>query len=140
MDTPDDWSLGRLLSTAARMVEREWNAWLADHDLTHAGFLALHGLGQGPLPQRELAAASRVEEQTMARVVDRLERTGHVTRTRDPRDRRRVLVERTSLGATTYAAVQGADVAEELVRGPLEDTERFRAELVRLVAALGADG
>ena len=63
-----------------------------------------------------------------------------MTRTRDPRDRRRVLVERTTLGATTYAAVQSADVAEELVRGPLEDTERFRAELVRLVAALGADG
>jgi|SRR6478735_2201111 len=137
MDAPDDWSLGRLLSTAARMVEREWNAWLADHDLTHAGFLALHSLAQGPLPQRQLAAASRVEEQTMARVVDRLQRTGHVTRTRDPRDRRRVLVERTPLGATTYAAVQRADVAENLVRGPLEDSERFRAELVRLVRGLG---
>jgi len=39
------------------MVEHDWNAWLAGHDLTHAGFLALHGLASGPLPQRELAAA-----------------------------------------------------------------------------------
>lgn len=140
MDAPDDWSLGRLLSTAARMVEREWNAWLADHDLTHAGFLALHGLSHGPLPQRELAAASRVEEQTMARVVDRLERTGHVTRTRDPRDRRRMLVEQTPFGAETYAAVQRAGVADELVRAAVDDPERLRAELVRLVTTLGQRG
>ncbi|QIM21871.1 MarR family transcriptional regulator [Phycicoccus sp. HDW14] len=136
MTTPhEDWSLGRLLSTAARMVEHDWNAWLAGHDLTHAGFLALHGLASGPLPQRELAAASHVEEQTMARIVDRLERTGHVTRRRDPRDRRRVLVERTDLGASAHAAVQASGVADRLVEGPLADAAAFRAELVRLVAA-----
>lgn len=139
MDAFDDWSLGRLLSTAARLVERDWNAWLAQHDLTHAGLLALHGLEQGPLPQRELAAASRVEEQTMARVVDRLERTGHVTRTRDSRDRRRVLVARTDLGSETYAEVQRSRVSDDVVREPLEDADRFRAELVRLLSALGAD-
>lgn len=137
---PEDWSLGRLLSTAARMVEHEWNGWLADHDLTHAGFLALHTLGGGPLTQRELAAGSRVEEQTMGRVVDRLERTGHVTRRRDPRDRRRLIVERTALGASAHAAVQASGVADHLVEDPLVDPERFRAELVRLVRTLGPAG
>ena len=44
-----DWSLGRLLSTAARLVEHDWNHWLARHDLTHAGFLALHTLGPDAL-------------------------------------------------------------------------------------------
>ena len=80
MNVPDaaDWSLGRLLSTAARMIEHDWNAWLATHDLTHAGLLALHALEDGPLTQRKLAAASRVEEQTMSRVVARLERAGYV--------------------------------------------------------------
>ena len=139
MDAFDDWSLGRLLSTASRMVERDWNAWLSQHDLTHAGLLALHGLRDGPLPQRELAAASRVEEQTMARVVDRLERTGHVTRTRDRTDRRRVLVERTALGSRTYDAVQRSHVADDLVSAPLADPDGFRAELVRLVRARAAD-
>ena len=46
--------------------------WLATHDLTHAGLLALHALQAGPLTQRQLAAANRVEEQTMSRVVARL--------------------------------------------------------------------
>ena len=51
VNAPDaaDWSLGRLLSTAARLIEHDWNAWLATHDLTHAGLLALHGLEGGPL-------------------------------------------------------------------------------------------
>jgi MarR family transcriptional regulator, organic hydroperoxide resistance regulator len=65
----DDWSLGRLLSTAARLIEHDWNDWLAKHDLTHAGLLALQALQGGPLTQRQLAAANRVEEQTMSRVV-----------------------------------------------------------------------
>ena len=80
---PADWSLGRLLSTAARLVEHDWNAWLAERGLTHAGLLALHALDEGPLTQRRLAAASRVEEQTMSRVLDRLERTGHVAEAGD---------------------------------------------------------
>lgn len=75
----------------------------------------------------------------MARVVDRLERTGHVTRTRDTRDRRRVLVARTALGSETYAEVQRSRVSDDLVRSPLVDPAAFRAELVRLVGALGAD-
>src|SRR6187551_1077936 len=68
VNVPDteDWSLGRLLSTAARLIEHDWNALLTTHDLTHAGLLALHALQAGPLTQRKLAAASRVEEQTMS--------------------------------------------------------------------------
>ena len=53
-------------------------------DMTHAGLLALHALRSGPRAQRELAAASMVEEQTMSKVLDRLERAGYVTRERDP--------------------------------------------------------
>ncbi len=135
----EDWPSGRLLSTAARLVEHRWNAWLAQHDLTHAGFLTLHALGAGPRTQRQLAAASQVEEQTMGRVVDRLVRTGHVTRRRDESDRRRVLVERTERGDRAWAAVQSSDVADRLVEDALEDPVRFRAELVRLVDALGRE-
>lgn len=131
-----DWSLGRLLSTAARLVERDWNGWLARYDLTHAGFLALHGLADGPHAQRDLATASQVEEQTMSRVIDRLERTGHVTRQRDPSDRRRMLVIATSLGERTYRAVRDAAVADRLVADALDDPERFRAELTRVIEHL----
>ena len=133
---PQDWSLGRLLSVAARQVEHEWNAWLAQHDLTHAGFLTLHALDAGPRTQRQLASLSRVEEQTMSRVVERLARTGHVTRERDPRDRRRVVIGRTAYGDRAFAEVQAHGVADELVARHLADPDAFRAELVRLVNAI----
>jgi DNA-binding MarR family transcriptional regulator len=132
---PESWSLGRLLSVAARQVEHEWNAWLAEHDLTHAGLLVLHALDAGPLTQRQLATASRVEEQTMSRVVDRLARTGHVTRERDPQDRRRLVIRRTAYGDRGFAEIQTSRVADDLVARQLDDPDAFRRELIRLVGA-----
>lgn len=133
---PSTWSLGRQLSTAARLVEREWNDWLAGHDLTHAGLLALHALEGGPLTQRQLAIASRVEEQTMSRVLDRLERTGHVERRRDTVDRRRLVVSLTPSGRDVLGQIRAADIADVLVAEHLQDPAGFRAELVRLVSGV----
>jgi len=133
---PADWSLGRLLSTAARLVEHDWNAWLAERGLTHAGLLALHALDEGPLTQRRLAAASRVEEQTMSRVLDRLERTGHVERRRDTVDRRRLVVSLTASGRDVLGQIRAADIADVLVAEHLQDPAGFRAELVRLVSGV----
>ena len=131
---PESWSLGRLLSTAARLVEHDWNAWLADRGITHAGLLALDALADGPLTQRGLAAASRVEEQTMSRVLDRLERTGHVERRRDTVDRRRLVVSLTESGQAVLDEIRSADIADVLVAAHLDDPTAFRAELVRLVS------
>ena len=133
---PADWSLGRLLSTAARLVEHDWNAWLAERGITHAGLLALHALDEGPLTQRRLAAASRVEEQTMSRVLDRLERTGHVERRRDTVDRRRLVVSLTASGRDVLGQIREADIADVLVAEHLQDPAGFRAELVRLVSGV----
>ncbi len=131
-----EWTLGRLLSMAARLVEQEWNSWLASQDLTHAGLMALHALRAGPRAQRELAAASMVEEQTMSRVLDRLERAGYVTRQRDTADRRRLVVQRTLTGERAYQGAIGAGVADTIVSGRLDDPVAFRRELIRLIAGL----
>jgi DNA-binding MarR family transcriptional regulator len=135
-----DWSLGRLLSTAARLVEHDWNDWLATHDLTHAGLLALHALQAGPLTQRQLAAANRVEEQTMSRVVARLERAGYVTRERDHADRRRLVINRTDRGSRVFARVQVDEVSDQLVAQRIADPRQFRTELVRIVASARRGG
>ena len=43
---PARWPVGRLLSSAARRVERDWNAHLATWDLNHASHAVLaHLLG-----------------------------------------------------------------------------------------------
>ena len=135
-DGPDGWSLGRLLSTAARLVEHDWNAWLAERGLTHAGLLAVDALEDGALTQRQLAAASRVEEQTMSRVLDRLERTGHVQRRRDTVDRRRLVVSLTPSGRDVLDQIKSTDIADVLVAEHLSDPAAFREELVRLVTAI----
>lgn len=122
------------------MVERDWNHRLAAHELTHAGLLALHALRDGPLTQRELAAASRVEEQTMSRVLERLERNGHVTRARDTADRRRLVIRRTSTGGELSDDLTRAGYADQLVAERVADPSSFRAELVRLVEASAPGG
>lgn len=133
------WSLGRLLSTAARLVEHDWNAWLEQRHLTHASFLALHALGGGSRTQRELAAACMVEQQTMSRVVKRLETSGYVTRRSDDTDRRRMVVRRTREGTRVYRATINSDIADTLVSAHIGDPEQFREQLTALVTALAAD-
>lgn len=128
-----DWPTGRLLSTAARLVEHAWNERLAEHGLTHAGVIALHVLGDGPLPQTQLAGRCRVEDQTMSRTLERLERDGYVTRDRDTQDRRRVLVTRTAEGSSALAAASQGEA--DLVGGDLADEAGFRAQLVRIIRA-----
>ncbi|MFI7534379.1 MarR family winged helix-turn-helix transcriptional regulator [Streptosporangium sp. NPDC049376] len=136
MDDHASWATGRLLLVAARLVEREWNAVLAERGLTHAGFLTLHVLQDGPRTQRELAAHTYVEEQTIRPVLDRLERDGHIVRERDTTDRRRVMVSRTDLGGRTYAEIMKGDPAERIIADRVEDPGALRAELIRLITGI----
>ncbi|MEU1883697.1 MarR family winged helix-turn-helix transcriptional regulator [Streptosporangium sp. NPDC020072] len=136
MDDHASWATGRLLLVAARLVEREWNSVLAERGLTHAGFLTLHVLQDGPRTQRELAAHTYVEEQTIRPVLDRLERDGHIVRERDTTDRRRVMVSRTDLGGRTYAEIMKGDPAERIIADRVEDPGALRAELIRLITGI----
>ncbi|MBR7826676.1 MarR family transcriptional regulator [Actinospica sp. MGRD01-02] len=134
--SPSQWSMGRLLSTAARMVEREWNAHLAECHLTHAGLLALDALARGTHTQRSLAAACRVEEQTMRRVLERLERDGYVRRTRDGADRRRLVIEATDAGREALRSALADDVANTIVESAVTDADSLRGQLTQLVNRL----
>ena len=89
---------GRLLGTAARLVEHSWNARLREHGVSHAGLIVLSTLGRGPTSQRDLADDQHVTEQTIGRTIAHLESTGHVIRRSDPADRRRRVVELTESG------------------------------------------
>jgi DNA-binding MarR family transcriptional regulator len=134
--TPDpaQWPLGRLLFAVARRVEHDWNAHLAEWDLNHASFpVLLHLLG-GPRTQRELSAASGVREQTMSRVVGRLERSGYVTRSDDSADRRRHQV--TITGAGRAAAAQAADLGAAESLSTLGLDVRQRAALREALLAM----
>ncbi|MBC7442167.1 MAG: MarR family transcriptional regulator [Ramlibacter sp.] len=129
------WPTGRLLSTAARLVEHAWVEALDQLGLTHAGMIALHLLGSGPLSQTELAHAARVQTQTMSRTLERLEREGYVVRTRDEHDARRHSVARTDAGAAVWekSRTLEADLFPEL-----ENADAMRDALLKTIAASSA--
>jgi DNA-binding MarR family transcriptional regulator len=133
VDDVDTWPTGRLLSAAARLVEHEWNTHLARWDLNHASLAVLHVLTAGPVTQRELAAAVQVEDQTMSRTVERMERSGYVVRRRAEADRRRVVVSLTDLGRRTCLRASDIAVAEGYFTETVEDVEGLRRALVAVV-------
>ncbi len=129
---PDQWPTGRLFSAVARRLEREWNARLADWDLNHASLPVLYLLAGGPLSQRELALSSGVTEQTMSRILARLERQAYVERHTHATDRRRHEVHLTDAGRATLMEAGDPEVAERMsVRGlSAEQVETLRGLLL----------
>ena len=124
------WPTGRLLSTAARLVEHAWAEALEQRGLTHAGLIVLHLLDSGPLSQAELATRARVEAQTMSRTIERLEREGLITRTQDAADRRRHVVSRTESGARAWAESR---TLEAEIFPAVASSDELRATLLEII-------
>ena len=129
------WPTGRLLSVAARVVEKRFTDFLTGRGLTHAGLIALHHLADGPKSQRQLAGLCRVTDQTMSRTIDHLTRSGHVERRPDPQDRRRTSVKITPSGRRALTAARRAERESDLLLGAVDDYDHFRRQLITLIAA-----
>ncbi|MEW9871800.1 MarR family winged helix-turn-helix transcriptional regulator [Arthrobacter sp. HS15c] len=95
----------RLLSLAARLVQRRQDGARARLGLTRAAVIALEGLAAGALNQEQLAVAVHAKSPTLGRVLARLQAAGLVSRSRHPRDRRMPVVGLTGAGR---AALQAA--------------------------------
>ncbi|MBX3067703.1 MAG: MarR family transcriptional regulator [Microbacteriaceae bacterium] len=126
------WPTGRLLSIAGRLVEHAWVEALAEHGLSHAGFIALHLIGRGPLSQTEIAEQAKVEAQTMSRTLDKLERDGYISREKDPNDGRRHVVSRTPRGDHAWEAAKHLE-AEVFPR--VSHPQELRTALLELIQA-----
>ncbi|RXR23109.1 MarR family transcriptional regulator [Oerskovia turbata] len=134
---PKDWPTGRLLSAVTRRIEREWNHHLDGWDLNHASMPVLLHLLAGPRTQRQLAAESHITEQTMSRILARLERSGYITREDDANDRRRRAVAITPSGRTAALAAASPRPAEELSTRGLSEEQiaTLREILITMVEA-----
>lgn len=133
---PAQWPTGRLVSAVARRIERDWNAHLEHWDLNHASLPVLYLLGGGPRSQRELAEASGVTEQTMSRILVRLERTGYIRRHPHAQDRRRHEVVLTDEGRQTLLEAGDPGVAEQMsIRGLSADQVRTLREILGVMLA-----
>jgi len=127
-------SIEQLLLQVSWLEQRRFARDLATLGLTVPQFLALRSIlhGEGQPTMTALADETWQRCATVTGIVDRLVRTGLVTRQRDPRDRRRVLVE------PTPAARGLLDKARQTRESRLRETlTRLRAqdaqELLRLL-------
>jgi DNA-binding MarR family transcriptional regulator len=143
---PALWPTGHLLSVAARCVEHDWNAHLATWGLTHASLPVLVLLTRHNHSQRELATATGVTQQTMSRILERLERAGYLTRTPHPSDRRQHVIALSAKGATVMCEAADLAHAEAITTRGLtgEQVAQLRTILVALIRArpgpaVGAD-
>lgn len=130
-----NWSINRLLSTAARMLEHSWNNQLKELGLTHAGVTALGVIArEGTVSQVRVASIVGVQAQTMGKTLARLEAHGHVFRTRNNVDRRSYLLGITATGREVLAKAEEID-QRLAAAGELADPV-FREMLVRIVMEL----
>ncbi|WP_238147624.1 MULTISPECIES: MarR family winged helix-turn-helix transcriptional regulator [Micrococcaceae] len=110
-----EWSISRLMSTAARMLEHNWNRQLQSLGLTHAGVMALDVISrEGSLTQAQVAHKVGVQAQTMGKTLTRLEAYGHIARQRSNLDRRSYLMVITEKGRR---ALHEATEIEEALAG-----------------------
>lgn len=131
-DAPDGWPLGRLLSAAARAIERDWDERLRAIGLQHAALIAIDVLIRtGPTGADTLARTARVQPQTMSRTLERMERDGLVERSPHPDDRRRRIVTVTDHGRQAW------ETAHHIERDVLPDDPALRAALTALLKRSG---
>ncbi|MEV7573034.1 MarR family winged helix-turn-helix transcriptional regulator [Arthrobacter nitrophenolicus] len=133
----EHWPTGRLLSTAARLVEHSWNEKLGAIGLTHAGVIAIEVLAaQGPMTQAQLAQFVRVQAQTMGKTLSRLESHGHIVRVRSTSDRRSHVVSLTERGKEAVAAA--VEMERSVLASASIDPEVLRQELKAVVRELAS--
>jgi len=136
-DDVSRWPTGRLLGAAARGAARDWNAHLASWDLNHASLPVLVMLSWHDHSQRELADAMDVTEQTMSRVLRRMERTGYVVRVPHLTDRRRHVVRLSDAGRAVVGHASDAGPAEAIATRGLSHAQvtLLRELLVTMITA-----
>jgi MarR family transcriptional regulator for hemolysin len=106
----------RLSAAWRREIDQRVRAF-ALTDATWRPLLYLGRMGDG-VRQTDLAAALAIENPSLVRLIDALERAGLVERMEDPEDRRSKRLSMTAAGRATYAEVAAihASLAETFVK------------------------
>jgi MarR family transcriptional regulator, lower aerobic nicotinate degradation pathway regulator len=128
--------VGYLLAKSHLRVHNSANEALEPLGLTvkHYGLLTLL-VHEGPISQGRLGEVMRIDRTTMVALIDDLERSGHVDRTRNPEDRRAYALSATTSGKRVQrsAATLMKRVQDETL-APLSSDER--RELRRMLRAI----
>lgn len=133
-------SLSWLLNNAARLSSRRLSSKLVAYNVTPPQWGVLVALwDEDGLSLSELAQRSFFDGPTMTGIVDRLEKSGFVSRRRDSADRRVISVYLTEEGRTleTLLPLLSEEANAETVAGiDPADVERFTETLRKIIANL----
>ena len=136
-------SLGYLINRAARAFANRLATELRPFDVGIGQWaVMLHLWGNDGLTQAQLARRVAIEQPTMVRTIDRMERDGLVTRVPDPNDRRASRITLTPRGwELRDALVPLAAEVNRAATGTLTPSEvaTLRRLLAKLVAADASD-
>ena len=128
--------LGALLARAMRRIMEAERSLLEAHGVSMWAYVALTLLARGPAPtQLALSEAMGYDKTRLIKILDGLEGDGLITRAPDPTDRRARVIELTTKGRDTFAAIQqDVHAMEDELLGALSPSERkaLRTALPRL--------
>ena len=129
------------LYAATNLLQRLYRPLLAPLGLTYSQYLVMLILWErAPVTVGEIGSCLHLDNGTLTPLLKRMERGGFITRSRDPRDERRVLVAPTPHGRGLRA--QALKIPEDLARRITLTTgeiETLRSSVVSLVHLLADD-
>ncbi|WP_328410046.1 MarR family winged helix-turn-helix transcriptional regulator [Nocardia sp. NBC_00403] len=122
------------LAVANRAVLGVYRPLLEPLGLTHPQYLVMLALwGEAPMPVKAIAEAIQLDSPTLSPLLKRLEAAGLITRTRDLRDERNLLVDLTPAGiALRKQAEQIPPAVVARLGVPMSDLEELRDVLNRV--------
>ncbi|SDW57089.1 DNA-binding transcriptional regulator, MarR family [Amycolatopsis xylanica] len=125
------------LSVASRSVIAIYRPLLEPMKLTHPQYLVMLALWERePRSVKELCEALRAEPATLSPLLKRLEAVGYVTRTRNARDERSLMVELTESGRGLRAEAEKIPYrVVEILGMEVAELEQLHAMLSRVIAA-----
>jgi MarR family transcriptional regulator, transcriptional regulator for hemolysin len=131
--------LSRQVVMTAKTIKELFEDALAQEDATLATWVVLNGVERGRwASQTGLAKELRIEGATVTRHLDRLEREGLVTRSRDLEDRRQISVELTPAGKALHRRLRSvARRLDDRVCAGL--TNKDRSDLQRVLERIRAN-
>ena len=135
----DDEPLTRQLVMTSKAIKAIFEDALAGEAATLATWVVLNGVERGRWSsQSGLARQLRIEGATVTRHLDRLERQGLISRSRDPDDRRQISVSLTPAGKLLHRRLRAVArrVDERVCEGL---TDRDRSDLERVLERIRAN-
>ncbi len=135
-------NIGFLLARAHLVARDNADTALAGLGLNAKAFAALATVtSSGPLSQQKLSRRLGMDPATMVDVIDALEESGHITRVRNPQDRREYSLRLTAKGTRLYqrAETAVAQAEGEALEGMTKAERETLAKLLRRIAGSGAD-